>query len=432
MKIHNKMAGKYKNIYILFLISGVFVLFYIQSMLHLEINSSGFMERRVEYLQESLDNFAALPTAANFDAHISKFVYWVVIGHLLGIQDAPTVIYYTEIIWWSLALFIIPILLYRLTEQKKLYLTIVLPFITTIFAYPCTHYVSDDKWVYAWVILIGLPMLMIIVRTNEFQEKRKWLIMLSLICGIANSLRVWSGIACFIPATFIVIKDAIYTWKRDKKIHIIFSILFIMGQVLFSQILVMLIGAGYNFLYGGNINLLRFRNQQISPFFQLYIGMGWGNSGITYGDASALKVMAESNLSPNRALLKEIILTIKQNGSKMVSMYLKKAVRGVLMSGYYFTLPKYFYYIVGFIAQLSGWLFFSKKNKKNMFRILQMERRVIIIGIVCYLLSIIPAIIDIPKESTIQGASAVLVVGIMYIGIRCIQEYERFIGKQVK
>ena len=195
----------------------------------------------------------------------------------------------------------------------------------------------------------------------------------------------------------------------------------------------MLIGAGYNFLYGGNINLLRFRNQQISPLFQLYIGMGWGeDSGVIYEDASALKVIAESSLSANRALRKEIILTIKQNGSKTVLMYLKKAVRSVLMSGYYFTLPKYIYYIVGFIAQLSGWLFFSKKNKKNMFYILQMERKVIIIGIVCYLLSIIPAIIDIPRESTIQGASAVLVVGIMYIGIRCIQEYEKFIGKKVK
>ena len=432
MKIRKEMDGEYKNIRILFFISGVFVLFYIYSMLHMEINSSGFMKRRVEYLQESLDNFAKLPTAANFDAHISKFVYWVVIGHLLGVQDAPTVIYYTEIIWWSLALFIIPILLYRLTEQKKLYLTIILPIITTIFAYPFTHYVSDDKWVYAWVVLIGLPMLMIIVRTNDFQKKRRWLLVLSLTCGIANSFRVWSGIACFIPAAFLVIKDAIYTWEREKKIHIIFLFLFIMGQVLFSQILVMLIGAGYNFLYGGNINLLRFRNQQISPFFQLYIGMGWGNSGITYGDASALKVIAESSLPANKALLREIILEIKQSGSKMVLMYLKKVGKSISMSGYYFTLPKYFYYIVCFIAEFGGWLLFKKKNKKYINGILQKEKKVIIIGIVCYLMSIIPAVVDIPRESTIQGASAVLVVGIMYIGIRCIQEYKKFIGKQVK
>ena len=205
-----------------------------------------------------------------------------------------------------------------------------------------------------------------------------------------------------------------------------------MGQVLFSQILVMLIGAGYNFLYGGNINLLRFRNQQISPFFQLYIGMGWGNSGITYGDASALKVIAESSLPANKALLREIILEIKQSGSKMVLMYLKKVGKSISMSGYYFTLPKYFYYIVCFIAEFGGWLLFKKKNKKYINGILQKEKKVIIIGIVCYLMSIIPAVVDIPRESTIQGASAVLVVGIMYIGIRCIQEYKKFIGKQVK
>ena len=233
MKIRKEMDGEYKNIRILFFISGVFVLFYIYSMLHMEINSSGFMKRRVEYLQESLDNFAKLPTAANFDAHISKFVYWVVIGHLLGVQDAPTVIYYTEIIWWSLALFIIPILLYRLTEQKKLYLTIILPIITTIFAYPFTHYVSDDKWVYAWVVLIGLPMLMIIVRTNDFQKKRRWLLVLSLTCGIANSFRVWSGIACFIPAAFLVIKDAIYTWEREKK-FILFFCFFLLWDKYYS------------------------------------------------------------------------------------------------------------------------------------------------------------------------------------------------------
>lgn len=386
---------------------------YFLVMLNRPVDVSCLMPFRCKYLQLALEKFGpGIETAHLFDGHMSKFVYWALFGKLFNISESHMAIYVFELIMWYIAIVFFSIYVYKCFFSQKIKNFFICLFLSCLILLPSITFISDDKYMYAWSIVVGFPVLFSALKCSDMRERMRNVILLFFICGVADGMRIFASFPILLPSIALFLTCVFSFWKNERRIAISVRALLVclFLKFLFTDLIPLSVGLFYNLFCGGNVRLAHFYNSSgwITPFHQLLISLGWNNStfGVVYSDDFALQ------FDDIDSVKNSFFELIKEHPFMFLLLIIKKGLYGFYIS---FSRIKIY-----FLLSLILMVFFAVK--RDLLNFIKNFPYKLVLTVV-YGLSLVPAVIDIPKEQTVIGATALVSLVIFYIIIYAIDKY---------
>lgn len=401
-----------------------------------DINTDWYMPARLDLMQRAIDDFGvfiSLPTSDPFCSYcVLSFVC-----HLLGITHAEVAFFYVQWCSFFLLIMFFPLVFYWLFD-KNLIVAFASVVLLALFGENILWlYFISQYWAFGWVVVIGFPLVMIILKATNQKSKRNLMVVTALVCGYANMNRALSALPVFIPLLYCVvmyfvgnIRDKFYKNVKNIGIDMLFVVCFVVCYVSFTKLIPWFIVFVYRLVNGMDFSSAV---PVFSPYHSLYIGLGWEQNpwGIFYKDICGAE--CAERINPDAVYMtKEYFEILKneywrlfaENPIFFLVSYLKKFFVSIFygIMGLFLRFQNKLEPILMVVACFFyGMLHFGGKEflKDLRNRWMCSFGVLFVVGII---LSLLQCLVAVPCFSYATGTSALFLFGIIYV-VSCVFDF---------
>lgn len=386
------------------------------------------MPARVQLMQASLDDIIAgkIPNPFLYSDSQQGFYIFApyICYHVMGIEDAETVLEVCQNFYGMIFMSVIPLLIYMLCNSAALGL--ISPILVHLILGEVLYRIKMSPYYsLAWGAVLSFIVLSLLLKEKRKSAIWKFIVAECIIIAMSNFIRAGSVVACEAALVFVVIyKQYSIRFAGGYKLRNLLKSIFSVQAVL--TVILMLVLS--NTLERGaakllcNINGLETPNRQ-QQWHSLYIGLGFEENefGIVYEDscgllkAQEMKPDVEYHSVEYFGILKnEYFKMWKENPGFVIAGYIKKWILCILYSIYFVLAYSNIFCIIGAFLYL-GYCILIRKI--NIIQFIRLNWIYILLCIFIYFGGMLQGIMAIPAPGYIYGSISMAQLTILFLDL---------------